>query len=694
MALMSVAPRQLSLCIGSPPETASRAAALVGDGAVWVSARDEAGAVPPSRMGSLLGVTVPAVVIDGHGGLDPELLGQCQGLVGRGGRLVVRLDPEGADAPSNAAWRQRLAPWPFGPEAVGDRMQRRLRRHLGEAALQSPLVASSGPARRAAAGADAGAIADQDTLVAALAEHLTAGPRRHAALIAPRGRGKSATLGRLLGKLLNGAWVDPDEVVLASPDVGGLETLVAFAAAAGVPTPPETRRPDDLAAPAPSHAARRRLILLDEAARTPVPILRRIALAHPEASLVFATTTDGYEGTGQGFVLRFLAWLRSLPGSLELFHPSRPMRWDEGDPIERAVDAALLLRASPAPDDAFGPAPCAADAIHAKLDQAALAADEGLLKEVFGLLRYAHYRTTTRDVELLLDAPNMHLHLLLLHGHVAAICLVAEEGGLDAALTEAVATGRHRLRAHALADNLVAHMGLRDAGPLKMLRSVRIATHPGLRRLGLAARLVEAVHRHHAPDLFGTVFGAEPGVIAFRQRLGYAVVRVSASRGARTGEPSVVMLRAASAQGARVLEAARADFAWGWPVRRRLLAADGLPLEAALDAALETAAGPREPSADEAPLAAHARRIAAYLEGSMTFEQVAPAVVAVLGASPDALKTLPHVDAALLAARAGDARGWPEVAGRAGLPHAGAAMRRMRAAVGALMSAMGTRAPI
>jgi tRNA(Met) cytidine acetyltransferase len=679
------APRQLALLLGKPEETGAEARGLAGDGPIWVTRRDEPGATLPGRVGALLGTTARVVVIDGHGGLDPEVLGQCQGLVGRGGRLVVRLDPagsKGAGTRGGADRRALLAPFPFGPEAVGDRMQGRLRSHLEAASKAAPLTMMSDTHGLSG---NEDAIAAQEALVGALEAHLRGPGRRHAALIAPRGRGKSATLGRLLGHLLARGVLAPHEVILASADDDGLGTLRAFAAAAGVSAALRTVRPDAVAMARPSAepGGGPRLIVLDEAARTPVPVLRRIALAHPDANLVFATTTDGYEGTGQGFVLRFLEWLRALPGALSLFHPARPMRWDEGDPIEAAVDAALLLRAAPAPAEAFGPSPRAAEAHHHKVEQAALAKDDALLAEVFGLLRHAHYRTTPRDLELLLDAPNMHVHLLLLHGHVAAVCLAAEEGGLDAPLTDDVMSGRHRLRAHALADNLVAHMGLGDAGPLRMLRSVRIATHPALRRLGLAARLVEAVHRSHTPDLFGTVFGADPGVIAFRRRLGYEVVRVSATRGARTGEPSVVMLRAASPAGAAVMQAARADFVAGWPIRRPLVEADGLPLQPALAGAL----APVEPP-DAGPLSAAGPILTAYLAGPMTFEQAAPAVVAALEATPDVLNRLSAVDAALLRARALSALSWVETAATAGLPHAGAAMKRMREAVRALVVAV------
>lgn len=108
-----------------------------------------------------------------------------------------------------------------------------------------------------------------------------------------------------------------------------------------------------------------------------------------------------------------------------------------------------------------------------------------------------------------------------------------------------------------------------------MIRSVRIATHPELRRRGLARMLVEHVHREHAPDLFGTLFGATAELLAFRRSVGYEVVRLSASRGARTGEPSVMMLRAVSERAHALVSELRAELARDLPRQLELLRSDG-----------------------------------------------------------------------------------------------------------------------
>ena len=94
-------------------------------------------------------------------------------------------------------------------------------------------------------------------------------------------------------------------------------------------------------------------------------------------------------------------------------------------------------------------------------------------------------------------------------------------------------------------ETLISH-SLCPAAGAPTIRSVRIAVHPSLRRRGFASRLVEAIHQYYQPDMFGTLFGATPELVTFRQSLGYDVVRVGASRGTRTGEPAVIMIRPVS----------------------------------------------------------------------------------------------------------------------------------------------------
>jgi tRNA(Met) cytidine acetyltransferase len=98
-------------------------------------------------------------------------------------------------------------------------------------------------------------------------------------------------------------------------------------------------------------AARYDVIVIDEAAQLPVPLLRRITRAHPHAHIAFATTVRGYEGTGRGFVLRFLDQLRRDERPLSIHRLEAPIRWDAEDPLEARIFDALALDAAPASED-------------------------------------------------------------------------------------------------------------------------------------------------------------------------------------------------------------------------------------------------------------------------------------------------------------------------------------------------------
>ncbi len=644
---------------GTPDETRARAADLVRAqrDVLWVSARDP-GATPPPEVKRELGRSYDAVVLDLHDALDADVIGQSHGLVWGGGALVMRLPPAG-EAPSEA--RARLVVEPFVAADVGLRFFARVERVFGRAppsgaAPDAPLP----PATRVERGTS-----EQAEVADVLARALRAREPQLAALLSDRGRGKSSALGLALRN-------HPGQVAVCAGQAESTSEIFRFAFG-----DPRVRREGRVRFVPPAELAhadtRYDAIVIDEAAQLPVPRLREITARHASTTIAFASTARGYEGTGRGFVLRFLAQLRADPRPLRELRLDAPIRWSAGDPLERAVFDALLLDAQPAP----APAQPAAALTHAVLDKDALARDEARLRELFGLLVHAHYRTTPSDLHRLLDAPNLRVHALLDGARVVAASLVALEGGLDPERCAALARGAARIRGHALPDTLVCHSGRVDAGSLRMIRSVRIAVHPDARRRGLGRALVDHVHATYAPDLFGTVFGATAELLAFRRQSGYALVRVGASRGTRTGEPAAVMLRPVTPAARALVADLRADLARDLPLQRALLAGE-LALDPALEAALAEGLPPPAPL-DDARLEAIVR---AYVGGPRPFEAAAYAVSAFVERHADALDGLDG--AALIEARVRQRASWAEAARVAGFPSVPAAMRALRRAVRAL----------
>ncbi len=653
---------------GHRADTAARAHAglrgLSADRVLWVSAGgDEARlrAVAPRRLSRELGRSFDAVVVDAHDGIDADVIGQAHGLVRGGGSLLLRLWPATASTP--VAARAPLTAYPYDVAKVGERLTRRLL-----AALERVGTGSwpASPATHVPA-----TNAEQTALIDALVQAWHTSAPTCTVVTADRGRGKSSAIGLALARLDPGIRAG---VCITGPTAVSVAEIERFG----------TDRPRFTPALEVSRAdVSRAIVIVDEAAQVPVPVLRRIVARHPQAHLVFVTTVHGYEGTGRGFSLRFVPWLRTQRPSVVERSLVAPIRWAADDPLERAVFEALVLDATtPSTVQIVAPRPV-------RLDRDALAADETRLREVFGLLVAAHYRTTPTDLHRMLDAPNLDVHAMLDDGRVVGVTLVAREGGLPPALAQAVTDGRTRLRAHALPDALLAHMGRADAGGLAYVRSVRIAVPPTLRRSGIATALVEHVHRHYEADVFGTVFGAETGLLAFRRSVGYALVRVSASRGTRTGEPAVMMLRPGSEAGRRLVADLRDELARVLDTQLRLLAADDeLLLDPDLVEAMRWELPDVAPWTD-AEVVARAR---SYAFGPRTFESCPVAVRRLVLADPDRMQTLSPISQAIVRARVLDERGWIATAAAAGL-EVPAAMRQLRRAVRALLSGELSGAP-
>jgi tRNA(Met) cytidine acetyltransferase len=649
--------RRLVIVRGSEAQTREQVDAMLAelpDGDVaWISTTAPAGGytcIRPQELVTRLGQAFDVVVVDGHHGLEADVLGQAHGLVFGGGALVVRLPPAGLDPLA------QLAVHPYTAADVAGRFEAHVERVLSQHA--SAIPAALGPVDRTTTGT-----AEQADVVARLIHAWTRTTPTRTVVVADRGRGKSSALGLALSGLGERG---PGEAIVTAGSEAAVGEVLRFAgdAARFVPLLELLSEPPRTA-----------VIVVDEAAQLPVPLLQRLVLAHPHAHLAFATTTHGYEGTGRGFSLRFQPWLAGE--QLEL---QQPIRWSTDDPLERAVFEALLLDAEPA---TLAPGLDPAEATFEMLDRDALLRNLPRLRELFGLLVHAHYRTTPGDLQRLLDAPNLVIHAALLAGHVVAANVIAEEGQLPAALIEAAQSGHTRLRAHALADVLVAHLGHAEAGTLRMRRSVRLAVHPALRRRGLATRLVEHVHgpgSDPSTDLFGTLFGATPELIELRRQLGYQLVRVSASRGARTGEPSVMMIRPVSDAARRLVDVLRHELARELDTQLALLQADdGLTLDPALVVALRDDLPAVEPYApSECRALAHE-----YVHGPRTFESVATAVRGFLESAE--LDRLAPQLRAIVVGRALELHGWRRVTREANFASVPAAMRAMRRAIRVLV---------
>ncbi|MCU0659638.1 MAG: GNAT family N-acetyltransferase [Polyangiaceae bacterium] len=661
-------PRHLLVVHGDPCATAAEALARLAPlplaRVLWVGALPPPGVVPcPARaLPRFLGASFAAVVLDGHDALDADALGQAEGLVQRGGALLLRLGP------TPETGRPELASFPFSPREVGLRFRQRLLRVLAEGCGPSGVIEN--PVELPYNGTP-----EQAAVVRELVERFLAPSPSLVVLLADRGRGKSSALGLALGEAYRRHRGLTFAICGASREGAG--ELTRFAAEGGARG--ALRSAGELVAALQGGEAAPGVLLVDEAAQLPVPVLQQLTRLAPGSTVAFASTCRGYEGTGRGFVLRFLEWARGEGRPLRELTLRQPIRFDPGDPLESLVARALVLDA----DLPAVPAVAQERGRCVVLDREELARDEGLLRQVFGLLVHAHYRTRPGDLERLLDAPGFVVHAVLEGRQVVGVSLVSREGGLPGERCAALARGEGRIQGHALPDTLLSHGGRPEAGELTFARSVRIAVHPERRRQGLARALVEHVHHHHGEvDAFGTLFGATAEVVNFRRSLGYMLVRVGASRGARTGEPAAVMVHPRSPAAHRLVASMQRELAWHLPWQWRAFEAEGTPLEPALIEAL--GAGLPSPSLpdDEEQLAL----VRAYVASARPADTLGAVLCAWVRGRAGLLGRLPRRDAALLQARWVEERSWAQATREARFDSVEGAMKAMRGAVRGLLS--------
>ncbi|WP_144925064.1 tRNA(Met) cytidine acetyltransferase TmcA [Halorubrum salsamenti] len=551
----------------------------------------------PRSADELLGRTREVVVLDCHEQFVPNALGRCVGAVDGGGLLVLLTPDLDAWPAIRDRFDDSLAVPPYEVDDVTGRFRERfvetLRSHpgiaivsLGEAGSEGDAVERDGltglrdgPTAESTAQATAErptappnatfpaaayeACLTGDQVRAVRAFESLATPGNAVVAEADRGRGKSSAAGIAAGALaLAGADVlvtapafrNATEVFARAGELiegnsdngetednahrldapgGGRVRFLAPAEAADLPDDPDA-------------------VIVDEAAALPVRLLERFLDA---PAVAFCTTVHGYEGAGRGFSIRFKERLRASRFAVRDVRLDEPIRYARNDPVEAWASRALLLDARPAVDEAVAGS-TVEDATYRRPSPEELLADEALLREAFGLLVAAHYRTEPNDLARLLDAPNLTARALVAEGRVVAVALLAREGGLDAETRRGMYEGE-RVRGNMVPDVLTSQLRDESAAAPKGVRTVRIATHHALRGEGFGTRLLDEVHAEFggerggtggdrdgdAVDYFSVGYGATPRLLRFWRRAGYRTVHLSTSRNDASGEYSAIMLR-------------------------------------------------------------------------------------------------------------------------------------------------------
>lgn len=522
-----------------------------------------------------LGHEFDAVIFDATTLLCPDNLGISLGTIRAGGLLILCLANEADDGLWMRRFRHVLFEYTDGVAPFY---------HI----KQGQSLPTVSVPQRGVTELNDYQMADQLAAIEAIFKVVHGHRRRPLVLSADRGRGKSAALGIAAAKLL---LEGKQTILVTAPSLSIADTV--FKHAGLLLSGAESSRglirlesreirfiaPDALL----ESGEQADLLLVDEAAAIPAVMLEKMLGQY--SRIVFSTTLHGYEGTGRGFAVRFKQLLDQRAPGWRTYHLDKPIRWLEDDQLEAMSFDALLLNAEPVDEGVIATATIEQCVIE-RLDRQALLEDESRLRQLFGLMVLAHYRTRPSDLKMLLERDDMSIYVVRYQDHIIGSAWVVNEGELAVDLAQAVYRGERRLAGHLLPQSLLAHAGLTSAGALRYRRLIRIAIHPALQRSGLATTLITQVFDDSVKenvDLLGASFGADIALMAFWHQAKFNPVKLGVQRDDVSGCHAVMMLRASSETGAQALATLCRRFEQQWV---RLLSTQFSDLDTSLVLAL------------------------------------------------------------------------------------------------------------
>ncbi len=290
-----------------------------------------------------------------------------------------------------------------------------------------------------------------------------------------------------------------------------------------------------------SQLPKAKLVIVDEAAAIPSHLLNRICDNYNR--LVFSTTIHGYEGSGKGFQLRFLPFLRQTFPRTRQLTLEQPMRWYKDDPLEQFWFNCFLsnpLSDTSTPGDVIT---SNKSLVVSKLTTDEMYANPEKLAQAFSLLVNAHYQTTPDDLWRLLSGE----HQLLIGSQgtcLACAAIICDEGGNTTnKLSDDIIAGKRRLFGHLLPQNLGLHYQNREIVSSSFIRIVRIAVLPQYQQQGLGSEFLKQLPLlYPTHDFLGSSFAASSNILNFWNKNDYQTIRLGNRRDASSGEYSAMVI--------------------------------------------------------------------------------------------------------------------------------------------------------
>ena len=293
------------------------------------------------------------------------------------------------------------------------------------------------------------------------------------------------------------------------------------------------------------------LLVVDEAAAIGVGYIDSALKIWKKAVLV--TTVHGYEGSGKAFLRYLRRILESRKFSVNWQEMIKPLRYAEGDPIERWLYDTLLLDAEPEK-----PPKDISHLVFETLPQEELFSDDETLRQIYGILVTAHYRNNPNDLMIMADGVHHKIMALkTLDNKYVGVVQIAEEGGLPDNMIDLALKGG-TFDGDLIPDRLIKHVRLRDFGRMKGWRIVRIAVMQELQDMGLGSTMLKMVvdEAKGKVDWIGSAFMGDKKVLNFWIKNGFIPVHVSPKRNEKLGDYPVVVMKPISDLAKKAVEIA------------------------------------------------------------------------------------------------------------------------------------------
>ena len=494
----------------------------------------------PTRTHQILGQEFAHAVYDGFSGLHPDKFSALAGAIKAGGILFLLL-PELDDL---ASWQD---PALSTVQSHGHTIEHSLFNQRF-AAIIKPLPAFHFSEKNGCISNHISSVTHnkidylpQQNCVEQIVKVANGRANRPLLINADRGRGKSAALGLATAKL-----TDKKVIICSTQFKATHSSFKHLAKELGMQYNAEHKQLANLHYVAPDTLLNTLpecdLLLVDEAAAIPVPLLLKMLAHYPR--IVFASTLVGYEGNGRGYTIRFSNYIKTHYKASKVITLDEPLRFAKHDPLEKhtrtlfALDAQYKELSSAQLEQP----------VHSEITQQFLVNNEPLLQQVIALLALAHYQSSVNDLRQLLDAPSQRLFISKINNQLVGVCLIAIEGGLSEDLALQVISGERRPQGHLMAQALSQLSFNNDYLTQLSARVVRIAIDPCSHNMGFGKKLLSYCESQVKSQCswFGASFGATAQLLNFWQNQGFNTVKLGYQRDKSTAEHSALVVKCLS----------------------------------------------------------------------------------------------------------------------------------------------------